>query len=368
MGKKTKAEASVENKLARNVSWRDSVFIPLLVQITAGLLVGILLCSVTANKIVNSINDIVNNGDNNTNISLENGRDIYGDINNTDLRNEYGNSNNIYNINNFYMESVKEHFMEPQNALMPAPQDVAILIKEQSLSSAPILMCEDGNKVILFSGNLNSNDHWNGSCLINYIENNVLVAAIEEEYVDGIRIGYKTLSFGDDECTISERIVNGDINEGRTWKYIKKGDYYIDPYSIEKNQLVDPLIYQKSIGTYLVAFYSGNTSNGQYNDDTGLAYFISFYADGCVKTLYHGRFKHGQFDDDTGSAWDICIERDKDTYYMYSKGVFSLGVIESTSEFENPLTENTFKTLSKTYPDIFDRLEWDNKLYEGFEE
>ena len=63
--------------------------------------------------------------------------------------------------------------------------------------------------------------------------------------------------------------------------------------------------FEDSLTGYLEGFYSGNTSNGQFNDDTSTAYMVKHFSDGTIKTLYVGNFRNGQFNDTTGNAWMV---------------------------------------------------------------
>lgn len=112
-------------------------------------------------------------------------------------------------------------------------------------------------------------------------------------------------------------------------------------------------VIENSDNVIQTGYYSGRTSDGYYNDDTGDAYIIKYFPDGMVKTLYVGKFVDGMFNDRTDNAWYITKEIKTD--YMYYKGYFEDGEAlgNATSYFEGPslsidrineiLKENNFK-------------------------
>lgn len=230
-----------------------------------------------------------------------------------------------------------------------------------------LLPYENNGQEILFYGQFNNNNQWNGECIINIYENNNLILITEANYEDGKILNYRqvipfTTKRGVDVWCVSERKSNGDSNSGDSWTYLRECEYVknfeLSLANIDNICNVDEFV--DNIDTKLEGFYHGNTSNGQFNDETGEAYMIKYSEDGSIKTLYEGRFKDGDFNDNTGDAW--YITKEKNTGYMYYKGVFKNGkpTNDNNSIFENPITlerieqilqENDFNGELKWYND-----------------
>ena len=213
---------------------------------------------------------------------------------------------------------------------------------------------QDGYEVI-FCGQYNEKYHWHGVCVRNSYKDGALAFAEVATYDDGKRTYNDQLFPDGDTFVYARRIQDGNINIGDSWKYKKTSDIkqeiaYDEP---EEKDLIIPEIYIKSLPEY-ISHYHGDTSDGQYNDDTGEAYLVT-YKDGYVRTLYSGRFKNGQFEDSTGEAWYITI--DDGTEYMYFKGRFTGGHPAGDGEKENPVTAETVErvTSGRTFTD---KLTW----------
>lgn len=93
---------------------------------------------------------------------------------------------------------------------------------------------------------------------------------------------------------------------------------------------------------------------------------IKYFENGAIRTFYSGNFKNGNFEDTTGNAW--YITRDVHTPYMYYKGNFEMGhpTRNPGSHFNYKITspqiyfilnENNFD-ISKINPKI--PLVWDD--------
>ncbi len=217
---------------------------------------------------------------------------------------------------------------------------------------------QDGQEII-FCGQYNEKYHWTGSCIINAYKNGILTYAEVATYDDGKRTFNEQLFASDDNKTwiYVRRIQDGDINSGDTWKYEKKKDIektvnYNNP---NERDLIIPGIFTNTLPDY-ISHYHGDTSESLYNDTSGEAYLLIYDDRGYIKTLYSGRFKDGQFDDDTGEAW--YITRNKNTEYMYYKGTFKAGQPGNDKDKENPLSMETFEKVTGHFT-CTDEMRWD---------
>ena len=96
----------------------------------------------------------------------------------------------------------------------------------------------------------------------------------------------------------------------------------------------------------LLSYYNGNTSNSEYNDNTGKAYLAKYHEDGTIKTLYVGNFVNGNFNDDTGNAWDIAYS-DEYNAYFYNTGIFQDG--EAINKSSIPKSIKDIKQITSNY-------------------
>lgn len=187
---------------------------------------------------------------------------------------------------------------------------------------------EDGQDIV-FSGQINDNNHWEGSCLFNVYRDGSFIIATEANYEDGKRVYYEQLLPHGDEWLYSERYSQEKSNVGDTWKYLKEEDIscQIDFDEPKEDDLIVPREFIIPLGEKRTGHYHGETAEGKYNDDSGHAYYISYDLDGFVKTVYTGKFAKGEFEDDTGEAWYITRESstNPNLNYQYYKGEFSNG-------------------------------------------
>lgn len=201
-------------------------------------------------------------------------------------------------------------------------------IAEKLIGEKIILVFENDDKEVYFWGQYNEKYHWDGYCLTNaYYKDGTLFGICESNFDDGKRLDYVSFYHeGDNEWTYSNRVVNGKSNTGiSVWYYSEvKNRKNFTNRNVRVSDFILPDDYIKNNEFRMKKFYSGNTSEGRYNDDTGDAYEIIYSSDGTVKTLYCGNFCDGMFEDDTGNAWDIAYS-EKQGLYLYNKGVFKNG-------------------------------------------
>lgn len=188
----------------------------------------------------------------------------------------------------------------------------------------------DGELDCVFYGRYNEKYQWDGNCLINaYDSAGELQYVMEAVYDNGKLLRYRNV-FSDvsnqknDIWIVSDRISTEGVNVGQTWNYYRdvkcERDFEMD--SVNPNCLIYVSDFKEQLEGKLEAYYSGNTSNGRYNDDTGRAYLVKFDRDGTVITLYMGKFSDGKYNDHSGDAWLIARNLETHSCYMYTRGTF----------------------------------------------
>lgn len=227
---------------------------------------------------------------------------------------------------------------------------------------------EDGLDVI-FYGQYNENNKWNGECLLNVYSGDKLIAINESIFENGDLLRYRQIlsdsANNKDAWIVAEkRIIDNDkeIKRGDSWSYSKEHEYirdfHLEDVELSKLLYVDSFIEEENINDHIIKYYHGSSSDGYYNDDTGNAYLVEYFEDGTVKTLYKGNFVKGKFCDKTGNAW--YITKDKNTDYMYYKGKFrdNVPVDDATKDnFINPLTYEQLNSIIQEIP-IYTKLKW----------
>lgn len=220
-----------------------------------------------------------------------------------------------------------------EDSAIAVDADSDIVYSPEDLYNTPIITSylDEGNEVY-FYGRFNQNNHWNGKCILNVYNENKLVSIFEGVYDDGELFSYQRVISKDDVWIVNDRIYQGAYNSGETWTYSKTDDF-VKEFTLEdvkEKQILTVDRFLKSKGAEMLSYYKGRTSNGLFNDDTGRAYYVSYFKSGeidgtsnekVIKTLYQGCFSNGGFSDKSGDAW--YITRESDTKYMYYEGSFS---------------------------------------------
>ena len=207
---------------------------------------------------------------------------------------------------------------------------------EQLADLKLLLPYVSNNQEIIFYGQFNEVGQWDGECVLNVYEEDELVLITDAEYEDGSLLSSKQvfsyeLQSGESVWALSDRIYENGIGIGNThlyaWEHGYTKDFTLDDVTVKDVLHAEEFI--SSLEPRLAAYYSGDISDGYFNDDSGDAYMVYFFEDGTVRLLYSGRFKDGTFDDDTGEAWYIVKEENTD--YMYYKGNFENGAEDHSS-------------------------------------
>lgn len=217
---------------------------------------------------------------------------------------------------------------------------------EKKLLLLSSISSEEGPVESYFYGQFNSDGQWDGNCIINTYLDNKLKQITDAEYSNGILLNCKQIFFytmpskrysnsGLDVWAYSDRVKEDGYSSGKTWLYVKTNDYpqKFTADSITPEDIITADQFREGIESPLYACYSGNISEGYFNDKTGDAYMVFFFVDqdfegknlseeekarmlGTIRLLYRGNLKDGNFDDETGRAWEIAKE--VNTAYMCS--------------------------------------------------
>ena len=240
----------------------------------------------------------------------------------------------------------------------------------------------ENGKDVFFKGQYDENGYWDGNCVINYYSNGKLNVIMDANYDSGTLISYKRVSIDTkiydsseyEVWSIADRTIEGDSNRGETWTYFKYSDYIqnFDTSNVSENDILNVDDFKSKIELFPESYYNGYTSNRYYNDTTGNALLIKFFAPDTfdndkliIRTLYRGNLKNGQFDDDTGNAW--YITREPGTTYMYYIGLFSEGNTIDTPTSDNSKNYLTHKQIDE-YLNDHNLSEYSSQFVTEYEE
>lgn len=207
--------------------------------------------------------------------------------------------------------------------------DGKVYIAKDLIGETILLTYIDNNKEVYFLGQYNGNYNWDGFCVTNaYNLDGSLYGICESDFDNGKRLNYKSLITTNisDIWIFSNRVCNGDENIGTnihySFCYNKIKNFTSTNVKISDMLYVDKFL--QNTNPIITKYYSGNTSNSLFNDNSGSAYEIIYDKDGTIRTLYVGNFIDGYFNDNTGNAWDISYSDEYKTYF-YNKGIFRNG-------------------------------------------
>lgn len=194
---------------------------------------------------------------------------------------------------------------------------------------------KDGEEVY-FLGQFNKKYHWDGKCITNVYKNNRLILITEAVYADGNLISYKQVleshnPKSGDVWIVADRKHQDGVNKGTSSSYYKKKDIekQFTVQNVEASAILTISKFKKHLKTKQEGFYCGNTSGGEYTDDTGKAYLVKYNKEGKVRLFYCGRFEAGVQEDHTGYAWDIVLG--KNGKYVYREAEYSNNHIDYTT-------------------------------------
>lgn len=209
-----------------------------------------------------------------------------------------------------------------------------IYLAEDLINETILLTYTEEDKEVYFLGQYNEDYKWNGYCVTNaYYTDGTLYGICESNFDDGKRLDYKSFVLTKkDEWIYSDKVCNDEVNSGVNILYSLNYDK-VKNFTGTNVRIADMLYTDEFIeatNPTMLKYYSGNTGNEKYNDDSGKAYEIKYDKDGTVTLLYVGRFKDGTFNDMTGNAWEI-VYAEKYGYYVYNTGNFKDGHTDNPS-------------------------------------
>lgn len=327
----------------------------------------------------------INNGDENNNVSGDNNITINGNKNNNvsgndNVINSSEGSSTIINggqtiINGgnttiyYFMSNTTSPVLENPKGIQNAPyafpvirfsenQTVAIdastgegvTISEISNQKA-FYIYQDDNQEILFYGQLTEEGQWDGECLINVYENDILMNITDSVYEEGTLKSYKQVSSfvnnrGITVWSVAYRTIVGEgISSGESYTYYKVEDCSKRFNKATEENLILVEDFQEKYCTIPEGYYYGQTSGGNYNDTTGESYNIKYFENGKIRTLYVGNFVDGEYCDSTGNAW--YITKEKNTEYMYYTGEFAHNTATEKATKDNSKTELTYDQINE---------------------
>jgi len=211
--------------------------------------------------------------------------------------------------------------------------------KAKDLYDKPVILSyKENGYLIVFYGQFNDKNHWDGPCVINTYKDDKLYLISETNYIDGQSYSYNEVLSDDKLWHVLhvEKIDNYHLGESK--RYYKKQEY-TKKFKIKSISSSDVITINKFENSFidrslLEGYYSGEIKDGKYNDDTGNAYLIKFTDKGFVEFLYNGNFVDGYPEDDTNKAWSLFLDK-KAKQYIYYKGDYSNGKKTDTSPKSN---------------------------------
>lgn len=222
--------------------------------------------------------------------------------------------------------------------------DGSPLTRDELVNEAILLSYIDENgEEVYFSGQINENGMWSDRCIINRYQDNQLTMIMDAVYESGTLKEYRQLfsytnHSGVNVWAIAERKIEGEVYSGETKTFYKTANNEItknfDFDTVTDFDILSMDDFNTQVNLILEGYYSGYTSNGYFNDDTGNAYLVKYDIYGFIRMLYVGRIKNGNFEDATNNAWYIVRDPDIGTGYMYYKGKFFDGKRENNEGIE----------------------------------
>ena len=193
---------------------------------------------------------------------------------------------------------------------------------------------ENGHN-IWFYGQVDENGRWDGLCILNNYKDGKLVSLLEATYVNGVRMGeYRTVRYEEngvfpDTFLLNDREYKGEFNIGKTHRY--RTIKWSESSSFKSDR---PVRYEDCLPGQLILYYSGQTSDELFNDNTGDAFYISYTPNNEVRLIYQGHFVGGRFSDNRESSGNVIntensafwvILAEDESQYLYYEGAFVNG-------------------------------------------
>lgn len=206
-----------------------------------------------------------------------------------------------------------------------------VYIAKDMINKTILLTYTEGKQEVFFLGQYNEEYKWNGRCIINvYNVAGSLCIITDANYDAGKLIDYKQIipDAGGTKWVYSERKCQDQVNIGKTFTYSCNYNQVknFTKSNVKADDIYSAENFYEKINDRLLSYYSGNTSDGKYNDNTGNSFLINYREDGTISTLYVGNFVDGKYDDSTGNAWEIVFDSSNNiNKYFFYKGIFHNG-------------------------------------------
>lgn len=239
--------------------------------------------------------------------------------------------------------------------LVAIDQDTGTKYTIPVLSNETIIMnYESSGENVYFKGQFNEEGFWNGNCVINRYKDGKLSLVMDAVYDSGKLLNYKQIfpyetTRGNKVWVFSCREVEeNDSRSGYTLMYYRDGDkeqsFSNDSYT--NSDIFNADEFLVSIGELRIeGYYSGYTSDGKFNDDSGDAYIAKYDNKGNIRYLYVGKIKDGLANDQTGNAWSIAWGYANDGYHYY-KGTFTNGEQDKKPKnWYKPMTQEEIEEI-----------------------
>lgn len=211
---------------------------------------------------------------------------------------------------------------------------------DQLLDQKVLLYYKSNGEDIFFYGQFDDEGYYTGECITNVYKDGILKLITTANYSRGemlhfVKVFPTTTKAGVDVWALSDRVVEKTYSSGETWYYIQNSAYHqsFESDSVTENDIISATNFLEDIDATLEGYYYGNTSDGQFNDDTGNACLVKYFENGTVRTLYVGKIKDGDLEDTTGNAWMIGKKDINQANYSYYKGPFTSGKSSEDSKY-----------------------------------
>lgn len=302
-------------------------------------------------------------GNTQTNANASNGGTSIGEagtmtVNNYNYYYNYSKNDALKKMARSYLWSVTEdgNAVEVGSDVVSGETDTAM---EELRNQRVLMVYEWAGAEYYFLGQFDDNGQWNGDCILNVYMDGILRVITEGRFDSGIMVSrLQVYNQNSGSWVLSDRKVEEDGSlSGESWSY----PYLSYPQGFESEKVTEQDIktygdferWLKEEGLIYNKYYSGNVSYSDsvsgitYNDNTGKAYYAIYFDNGKIRTLYVGRFRDGEFEDDTGEAFWISKKTIEQTVYVYFKGRFAAG----NPVEEDLKTENMILAMSQTQID-----------------
>lgn len=243
-------------------------------------------------------------------------------------------------INDFENSNSTTSSMRVQNPVAYNRNTQEEYTLDQLIDQKVLLYYTSNGEDVLFYGQFDDEGYYTGDCTTNIYENGNLKLITSANYsrgeiLDFMKVFPTTTKAGVDVWAISDRIVEQEHSSGETWYFIRNSAYHqtFELNSVTADDIISAQNFLENMDSALEGYYCGNTSNGQFNDETGDACLIKYFEDGTIRTLYVGQVKNGDFEDNTGNAWMIGKKDIYQANYSYYKGPFSGGLSSTNSKY-----------------------------------